>query len=125
MLGELTLAYERAQKVESDALRLEEALGSTTRELEELKLSFHTQVEQLVDERRKKLEKDLREENITTVNEKVRKAMATVVKEKEDAQRILDDKIKLLEQKYSKRLNELEEDSGDKARAKLADVQAA
>ena len=121
----LTCALERAQIAESEVTRLAAALSTSQKALDDEKLQVEARVAQIVDEQREQVEKDLKEKSMAAINEKVRKAMAAVEKEKSGMQRSFDEKVKKIEEKYTRRLEELEKDSGEKVREKLRRVEAA
>ena len=121
----LIQALERAERAESEVSRLSAALDTTKSEVEELKSTIDTRVSHGCDELREKVEKEMKEESMLRINEKVRMAMAKLTEQQAAAERTYDKKLKHNQEHFTRRLAQLEADSGDKVRAKLAHVQAA
>ena len=77
----LIQALERAERAEGEVSRLSAALSTSTSEVDELKSSFDTRVSQRFDELREKVEKEMKEENMLRVNEKVRMAVSKLTEQ--------------------------------------------
>ena len=120
----LTQALERAERACGESNRPSAALSTSAAALDELKSTLDSLVAHEVEALREKVERQVKEQSMQHVNEKVRKAVATLTQQQAATERSFAEKLKKNEEKFNRRLAELEDESSDKLRAKLARIQA-